>query len=155
MERRGDNYDVYTQDRDVQVSIGSKIEDDELYKWTEEKLTNFNFHVRYIHTKYLLIDTLSDTPTVITGSANFSNASIKKNDENMVVINGDTRVADIYLGEFMRLFNHYYFRYVVNKMKALRDSDERKVAYLAPDDSWTIDYYREGSIKKKKRELFS
>jgi hypothetical protein len=28
----------------------------------------------------------------------------------MLVIQGDQRVADIYLGEFMRIFNHYYFR---------------------------------------------
>ena len=28
----------------------------------------------------------------------------------MLVIRGDTRVADIYLTEFMRLFNHYRLR---------------------------------------------
>ena len=51
---------------------------------------------------------------IITGSANFSNASTKNNDENMLVIRGDTRVADLYLTEFMRLFMHFYFRTIVN-----------------------------------------
>ena len=39
-------------------------------------------------------------PIVVTGSANFSNASCVDNDENMLVIRGDKRVADVYLGEF-------------------------------------------------------
>ena len=35
---------------------------------------------------------------------------IKKNDENMIVVRGNTRVADIYIGEFMRLYSHHAFR---------------------------------------------
>jgi hypothetical protein len=35
------------------------------------------------------------------------------NDENMLAIRGDTRFADIYFGEFMRLFGHHYARYIV------------------------------------------
>lgn len=155
LERRGTNHDVYTRDRDVQVSIGSRIENDELWGWTREQLTGFNFHVRYVHTKFLLLDALTDEPTVITGSANFSDASTKKNDENMVVIQGNSRVADIYLGEFMRLFNHFYFRYVVNRMAAQPGSDERRAAYLVGDDSWTNRYYQADSIKQKKRLLFA
>jgi phosphatidylserine/phosphatidylglycerophosphate/cardiolipin synthase-like enzyme len=69
-----------------------------------------NKHVRYIHTKYMLIDPLSDDPIVITGSANFLKASTTGNDENMLIIRGDTAVADIYLTEFMRLFTHSEFR---------------------------------------------
>jgi phosphatidylserine/phosphatidylglycerophosphate/cardiolipin synthase-like enzyme len=45
----------------------------------------------------MLVDPLCDDPLIITGSANFSDASTTKNDENMLVIRGDTRVADIYL----------------------------------------------------------
>lgn len=58
----------------------------------------------------MLVDPLSDDPIVITGSANFSKASTDSNDENMLLICGNTRVADIYLGEYMRLWNHYAFR---------------------------------------------
>lgn len=47
---------------------------------------------------------LSDDPIVFTGAANFSEPSTTANAENMLVIRGDTRVADIYLGEFTRLF---------------------------------------------------
>lgn len=31
-------------------------------------------------------------------------------DENMLVIRGDEQIADIYFGEFLRLYSHYAFR---------------------------------------------
>ena len=67
----------------------------------------------YIHSKFMLIDPLGADPIVVTGSANFSVASTKENDENMLIVRGDRRVADIYFTEFNRLFNHYYFRSVI------------------------------------------
>ena len=154
LEKRGSNYDVYSKDSDTQVAVGSKIKEDALYKWTKEVLTNFNFHVRYIHTKYMLIDPFSECPTVISGSANFSDASTRKNDENTLVIHGDTRVADIYLGEFFRLFHHFYFRYIAELLESEDENGERKHAFLSPDDSWTEKYYETDSIKEKQRILF-
>jgi phosphatidylserine/phosphatidylglycerophosphate/cardiolipin synthase-like enzyme len=62
----------------------------------------------------MLIDPLGDEPIVISGSANFSETSTVSNDENMLIIRGNKRVADIYLGEFMRLWHHYRFRFIVN-----------------------------------------
>jgi phosphatidylserine/phosphatidylglycerophosphate/cardiolipin synthase-like enzyme len=50
----------------------------------------------------ILIDPLSDDPVVITGSANFSKNSKTNNDENMLIVRGKTRLADIFLGEFIR-----------------------------------------------------
>ena len=52
----------------------------------------------------MLMDPLSIDPIVVTGSANFSKVSTNDNDENMLVIRGDQRVADIYFTEFNRLF---------------------------------------------------
>ena len=66
-------------------------------RWIAKGLTNLNGHVDYVHTKFMLVDPLGDDPIVVTGSANWSDESIKDNDENMLVIRGDTRVADIYL----------------------------------------------------------
>ncbi len=53
---------------------------------------------------------LGTNPLVVSGSANFSEASTTDNDENMLIIRGNPRVADIYLGEFMRLYRHFAFR---------------------------------------------
>jgi phosphatidylserine/phosphatidylglycerophosphate/cardiolipin synthase-like enzyme len=91
-------------------AIGSFIETNEFDGWVKEQLTGLNPMVKYIHNKFMLIDPLSQSPIVITGSANFSDASTTNNDENMLIIKGNKRVADIYLGEFMRLFSHFSFR---------------------------------------------
>ena len=91
-------------------AVGSHIELNTFDHWLGERLTGLNTHVKYIHTKYMLTDPLGPNPVVITGSANFSEASSDENDENMLVIRGNARVADIYLGEFMRLWSHNAFR---------------------------------------------
>lgn len=155
LERHGTNRDEYTRDRDLQVAVGSRLGMDTLYRWTREQLTGFNFHVRFAHTKFMLIDPLSDGPTTISGSANFSTASTKNNDENTLVIQGDKRVADIYLGEFMRLFNHFYFRYHVQRLEDLSEEAVKRRAFLAEDDTWTNRYYAADSIKTKQRLLFA
>lgn len=95
-------------------AIGNFIRTNKFDGWVEEHLSDLNPMVKYIHNKFMLIDPFSDDPTVIAGSANFSDASTTNNDENMVVVKGNKRVADIYLGEFMRLFSHYSFRESLN-----------------------------------------
>jgi phosphatidylserine/phosphatidylglycerophosphate/cardiolipin synthase-like enzyme len=118
----------------------------------EESLAGLNINVDYLHTKYLLIDPLTDDPVVITGSANFSDNSTTMNDENMLVIRGDTRVADIFLTEFMRLFNHFYYR---NQFNRLSKKAAEGAVYLAHDDSWTAPYYAPGTQEHRERLLFS
>jgi len=149
---------LYKGDRENLMAVGSHLTDDVLADWVAknfatEELTGKNKHVKYIHTKYMLIDPLNRDPIVVTGSANFSNASTKNNDENMLVIYGDTRVADIYLGEFMRLYTHYRFRAFARR--AERDGTPPQKLFLSPDDSWMKPYYRPGSTKYQERLLFA
>lgn len=91
-------------------AIGDFIRSNKYDGWVKERLTGLNSNVRYVHNKFMLVDPLSDDPVVVAGSANFSDASTTNNDENMIVIRGNKRVADIYLGEFMRLYSHHAFR---------------------------------------------
>lgn len=125
--------------------------DEQKHKQFIETLTGLNNHVNYLHTKYMLIDPLSDDPIVITGSANFSRASTMDNDENMMVIRGNTRIADIFLGEFMRLFRHFRSR---NRFNRLADEEVGQAWYLCPDDSWVKPYYTQGAQKWSERLLF-
>ena len=69
----------------------------------------------YIHTKYLLIDPLREDPLVVCGSANFSRPSQRDNDENMLVIRGDTRLLTCTSGVHA-VFDHHYARYIVKKL---------------------------------------
>ncbi|GAA4317934.1 phospholipase D-like domain-containing protein [Mucilaginibacter gynuensis] len=91
-------------------AIGDLIRTNKFDGWLKESLTDLNKNVRYVHNKFMLIDPLGEKPIVVAGSANFSNASTTDNDENMLIICGNKRVADIYIGEFMRLFSHFSFR---------------------------------------------
>jgi phosphatidylserine/phosphatidylglycerophosphate/cardiolipin synthase-like enzyme len=80
---------------------------------TNNKKISLNQHVTYVHLKFILRDPLGADPIVATGSANFSEASTTENDENMILIRGDRRVADIYFTEFNRLWGHFQYRSVV------------------------------------------
>lgn len=153
LERADEDQAIWTRDRDVQAAVGAFIPGDALYGWLREQ-THFGTHVRYVHDKFMLIDPLSDDPVVITGSANFSEASTRMNDENMLVIRGNTRVADIYFGEFMRLFSHHYFRDLIRKQHGQNVTTPRTL-YLDSTDKWTNRYFKPHSVKSKERMLFS
>jgi phosphatidylserine/phosphatidylglycerophosphate/cardiolipin synthase-like enzyme len=91
----------------------------EIEKWflgEELERKNGQGFVFFIHTKFLLVDALANDPLVFTGSANFSGESLKSNDENMLLIRGNTRVADIYVTEFDRIFRHFYSRDAANSI---------------------------------------
>lgn len=141
--------------QNVYKSWGAYIEDD-LYKWAKETSTRgmkLNSHVAYIHSKFLLVDPLGDDPVVVSGSANFSAASTNTNDENMIIVRGNIRVADIYFTEFNRLFNHYYFRSVYNKTKENNRNDDNTL-FLSPNDKWLANY-KKGKLRYKRVEMMA
>jgi phosphatidylserine/phosphatidylglycerophosphate/cardiolipin synthase-like enzyme len=142
-----------SDDRDIQVAVGATFPGDAISHWLAEQPNTISRNIKYTHTKFMLIDPLGASPIVITGSANFSDASTSANDENMLVIRGDTRVADVYLGEFMRLWRHHNYRYIVTTVDAA--TDEPKHNYLAPDDSWATGFFVAGKIKEKRRKTFA
>ncbi|MET0722369.1 MAG: phospholipase D-like domain-containing protein, partial [Tardiphaga sp.] len=136
-----------------EVAIANILPQNEFERWMEEHLSGLNTHIKYIHTKYMIIDPLGKDPLVITGSANFSDASTRKNDENMLVIRGEKRVADLYLSEFMRLFNHFQFRGLAHARAATGPESAR--SFLVTNDSWKARYYRPGTPKYLERLYFA
>jgi phosphatidylserine/phosphatidylglycerophosphate/cardiolipin synthase-like enzyme len=125
--------------------------------FVEEMRNPLSTNVEYVHSKYLLIDPLGDDPVVVTGSANFSVASTTGNDENMLVIRGNSAVAEAYLTEFMRLFDHYRFRYTLS----LRPHDPTPgpqsgvvaAVGLDPTDAWWAKYYDEPGRARQREVL--
>jgi len=141
--------------QNVYKSWGAYISD-ALYNWAKETSTRslgLNQHVAYIHSKFLLVDPLGADPVVVTGSANFSEASTNDNDENMVIIRGNKRVADIYFTEFNRIFNHYYFRDVYNNAKAKKETESESL-FLQTDDSW-LGKYEPGKLRYKRVDMLT
>jgi hypothetical protein len=147
----GNSAPIPTNDPDVRVAHGAKF-GTPIAQWAAEHLTGFNGHVPYIHTKIILVDPLTDRPTVLTGSANYSVNSTSSNEENTVMIVGDQRVADIYLTEYYRIFTHLASR------TFLQDPDpsaDPTWAYLAEDDTWAAKYVEPGSWRTHLRELLA
>jgi phosphatidylserine/phosphatidylglycerophosphate/cardiolipin synthase-like enzyme len=101
----------------------------------------------------MLVDPLGNDPKVVTGTANFSGPSQYANDENMVVIRGGTRVADIYFGEFMRIFDHLYSRYIVEKLKKEGKSDPDS-GFLKETGDWVAQNFQPGTRKDLRRRYF-
>ncbi|QHF50605.1 phospholipase D-like domain-containing protein [Pseudomonas sp. S49] len=102
-----------------------------------------------VHTKAVVTDFTTDTPTIISGSHNLSASASNGNDENYLIIRGDTDLADRYGLELLRFYEHYRFRYFAKKLAL------KQVSPLAIDDSWTNDYYLEGDLRQLSRLRFA
>jgi phosphatidylserine/phosphatidylglycerophosphate/cardiolipin synthase-like enzyme len=139
------------RDGDVTIASGATFEQGDVTSFLAEKLTGLNRNY-YIHTKFMLIDPLTDDPTVITGSANFSLGSQTTNDENMLIIRSDTRVADVYLGEFMRIFDHLYARMIARRARSKKSTDKKR-NFLHTNDRWVAAHFGQGA-KSRRREVF-
>ena len=144
------------------VSVGNKVALNNFDRWLQEidRIVG-EAHVLYVHTKYMLIDPLGSLPTVIVGSANFSKASTDTNDENMLVIRGNPAIADIYLGEFMRLFSHYAFRESLQFKDNLSPAAALKRKHLVETADWIngdrpgAGYFEPGTDRALRRRYFS
>ncbi|HUS00463.1 MAG TPA: phospholipase D-like domain-containing protein [Chitinophagaceae bacterium] len=147
----GDN-EIIGRDKDVLFASGGYFGKDSLFNFLRERDNPLNSN-DYIHNKFMLIDPLGNDPIVVTGSANFSRPSQRINDENMLVIRGDTRIADIYFGEFMRIFDHHYARYISRKLKQANTNDPN-AGYLKENDEWTRSHFDPDSYKSKRRKYF-
>jgi phosphatidylserine/phosphatidylglycerophosphate/cardiolipin synthase-like enzyme len=140
----------------VGMALGTYIKVNTIDGWIKER-GGIGTNVNWVHTKFMLVDPVGRKPVTVTGSANWSMPSVNANDENMVVIRGDTRVADIYFGEFMRIFAHHRFR------ESIRIHLERHGSLQGwkPGDlfdrpsKWVPMHYRAGSEHAIRREYFS
>ena len=73
----------------------------------------------------------------------------------MVIIRGDTRVADIYFTEFNRLFFHYYYRSVTEARKGVKDAKTVSALFLDEKGTEWQKQYVPGSFKTKRVAMFA
>ena len=101
----------------------------------------------YIHHKFIVLDAETDNPIVYSGSANMSNNSSHKNDENLLEITGSPRLARIYLAEFLRLYEHYRARAVFN----LRSTGDDSLKLQSQTSLWAAKHYKIGTPEYRSR----
>jgi phosphatidylserine/phosphatidylglycerophosphate/cardiolipin synthase-like enzyme len=141
----------------VGLALGERIFVDWIDGWRKEAAP-IGVNVNWVHTKFMLIDPLGPKPVTLTGSANWSEPSVTDNDENMLLIRGHRRVADIYFGEFMRIFAHHRFRESVKRH--IDQFGAEAFNTWKPQDlfedwrQWAPAHFRAGSEKDIKRRYF-
>ena len=131
---------------------GLKLADFQKRKLDRDRLmVDESFHHAgiHVHSKIILADPFGPDPVLVTGSANFSTNSTVANDSNVLVFRGDTAVADVYVADFMRMFEHYWFRsrkdekLAANQVFALKDTD-----------AWSEKYFTDGTREQRDRLAF-
>jgi len=106
----------------------------------------------HIHHKFIVIDAETDLPTIFTGSANLSKNSTNFNDENLLEITRCPELAQTYLAEFMRLYEHYRARAIWNmpqsaKAGADKVGRQRQKAFTLKikRDDWVRGAFEDGT----------
>lgn len=119
-----------------------------LERWIKEGLKGQRGRL-LVHLKAIVANFTTDSPIIISGSHNLSKPASESNDENYLIIRGDTDLADRYGIEILRFYEHYRFRYYANKLKL------KAVRPLSVDDSWSLPFYQNGSLKASSRLRFA
>jgi hypothetical protein len=141
----------------IGMALGNRIFVDWVDGWMQEP-SAIGVNVNWVHTKFMLIDPLGARPVTLTGSANWSEPSVNDNDEHLIVIRGDKRVADIYFGEFMRIFAHHRFRESV--ARHIEEFGSAAFSTWKPQDlfedpgDWVPKHFAAGSEHDIKRRYF-
>ena len=109
--------------------------------WVKEGLRGQKGNL-LVHLKAIVINFTSDNPIVISGSHNLSASASSGNDENYLIMRGDTDLPDRYGLEILRFYEHSPFRFFAKlpKLKQARP--------LAIDGSWADGDYTDGSLKR-------
>jgi phosphatidylserine/phosphatidylglycerophosphate/cardiolipin synthase-like enzyme len=116
----------------------------------------------HIHHKFIIIDAETDGPTIFTGSANLSANSTSHNDENLLEIKGSTALAQTYLAEFLRLYEHYRARALWNLAHPRGKTREKLSPAVAKEmaaaftlkrtrDAWVKGAYKPGTPEYRAR----
>lgn len=100
----------------------------------------------HIHHKFIVIDADTNHPIIYTGSANFSENSTHGNDENVLEIRDDVALAENYLAEFMRIYQHYRARALWDKYHR-RSATNKRATTSSPAAGFTLSRDRDGWAK--------
>ncbi len=106
-----------------------------------------------VHSKTIVIDPFSENCAVITGSHNFSDSASAKNDENLVIIRGNSRLARAYALHINGVYDHYSWR-------AFLASGGNANQIYKPLDAWKpggsraqeLDFWMSGAVSPQPAE---
>jgi phosphatidylserine/phosphatidylglycerophosphate/cardiolipin synthase-like enzyme len=108
---------------------------DQFSFWQKELLKLSPSSHAIIHDKIIVVDPFSDDCVVITGSHNLGYRASYNNDENLIIVHGNSTLARAYAAHVMDVYDHYRFRYIVQQHK------QDAFTGLETDDKWQDKYF--------------
>ncbi len=130
-----------------------------LFSYWEKELLKFGFAT--IHDKILVVDPFDEKKcAVITGSHNLGFKASYSNDENMLIIRGNSAIAQAYTTHVLDVVNHFKWRYKLQeavkgkKGAALKKALESGWHDLDEYDKWMNYYYNKNGDLVKEQLLF-
>jgi len=96
------------------VLLPAGVPEDDKPSWAETEFTVQEILAAHlmaiVHSKTIVIDPFSDDCAVITGSHNFSDSASAKNDENLVIVRGNQKLAQANALHINGVYDHYSWR---------------------------------------------
>jgi phosphatidylserine/phosphatidylglycerophosphate/cardiolipin synthase-like enzyme len=144
--------DLYHRDggeADARVVPAAGIPD-QFGAWMAE-LTQLGHAV--IHDKIVVVDPFSPTCAVVVGSHNLGYKASYANDENMLIVRGVREVAQAYAPHVLDVYDHYRWRYQVQRAY-LGGRLGEAWSNLAEQDDWQDKYFRPDSPYRRERSFW-
>jgi len=101
-------------------------------QWFDEFVKKNGAHA-IVHSKIVVLDPFGAKPIVMTGSHNMGTTASKKNDENLVIVQGDRKLAAAYAVNILSVYNNYRWRFRLaqgTKFEGLYDHDRWQASQL-------------------------
>jgi phosphatidylserine/phosphatidylglycerophosphate/cardiolipin synthase-like enzyme len=120
--------------------ISANALDEEVPPGWQKELLKAGFAIT--HDKIVVIDPFADNCVVVTGSHNLGYQASYNNDENLLIIEGNKRLAMAYATHVLDVYDHFAWRWTVNQGTSVDANLKTK-----PDDwlNWYFD--AQGNIK--------
>jgi phosphatidylserine/phosphatidylglycerophosphate/cardiolipin synthase-like enzyme len=113
--------------------------------WWEREIKNTGKFMIAVHSKVIVIDPAGENPVVMTGSHNFSDRASTKNDDNLVIIQGDNALALTYAARIVSIYDTY-------RWQAWRNTpDGQKDKGLKRSDDWLRNRLNQGWAETETR----
>jgi phosphatidylserine/phosphatidylglycerophosphate/cardiolipin synthase-like enzyme len=109
-----------------------------------------------VHSKLVVVDPRSDHSVVIAGAHNFGQWASRCNDENMVIVEGNRRLATAYAAHIAGLYRHYRLRYLLHLRQRFPRAAPALEQLIArrTDDSWQDAAFAAGSPQQRELECW-
>jgi hypothetical protein len=102
----------------------------------------------HIHSKVIVLDPFGENPVVMTGSHNLGYKASSKNDDNLMIVEGNAPLAAAYAANIIAIYQTYRWNAYVEAHRqdpqvwhGLLDSDAWQDSYLKGDDLAEIQFW--------------